>query len=294
PSEGAGRSFPPRAVPRRSRARRCRRPGSRPPFPNRARRRASRRFPRRRPEPPRWTMRGTARRPRRRASWRNPGHRRLRRRARRRPPTAPLRRDSPGRPGRWRRSSAPSAPGKDSSPASCVTSECGSPTAKAAGTGTRTAWSTAMPPTTEPDESVASPAAAESGEDRPGVRRILLVDDHPLVADGLRILVEALEPATTLLWTGTLEEGFDTLASERDIMLVLLDLRLPGYGGYSALDRFRQQYPDMPVAVLSGSTERALILGSLERGARGFIPKTANRDDTARALERVAAGEIYV
>ncbi len=151
-----------------------------------------------------------------------------------------------------------------------------------------------MPPTTEPDESVASPAAAESGEDRPGVRRILLVDDHPLVADGLRILVEALEPATTLLWTGTLEEGFDTLASERDIMLVLLDLRLPGYGGYSALDRFRQQYPDMPVAVLSGSTERALILGSLERGARGFIPKTANRDDTARALERVAAGEIYV
>src|SRR5690606_25087808 len=38
----------------------------------------------------------------------------------------------------------------------------------------------------------------------------------------------------------------------------------------------------------------ALILGSLERGARGFIPKTANRDETARALQRVVGGEIYV
>ncbi len=97
-----------------------------------------------------------------------------------------------------------------------------------------------------------------------------------------------------LLWAGTLEDGLDTLGREPDIELVLLDLRLPGFGGYSALDRFREKQPAMPVVVLSGSTDRALILGSLERGARGFIPKTANRDETARALQRVAGGEIYV
>lgn len=152
-----------------------------------------------------------------------------------------------------------------------------------------------MPPTTEIDHGGAgAPATQAEPEAERKIRRILLVDDHPLVADGLRVLVEALEPATTLLWAGTLEDGFETLGREQGIMLVLLDLRLPGFGGYSALDRFRQQHPDMPVAVLSGSTERALILGSLERGARGFLPKTANRDETARALERVAAGEIYV
>jgi len=131
-------------------------------------------------------------------------------------------------------------------------------------------------------------------EEGRAVRRILLIDDHPLVADGLQVLVEGLEPATTLLWAGTLEEGLETLGREPDVELVLLDLRLPGFGGYSALDRFREKQPAMPVVVLSGSTDRALILGSLERGARGFIPKTANRDETARALRRVAGGEIYV
>jgi len=146
-----------------------------------------------------------------------------------------------------------------------------------------------MPPITSP--------AGDAGDAAEGdrlVRRILLIDDHHLVADGLRVLVEALEPATVLLRAGTLEEGLETLDREPDIALVLLDLRLPGFGGYSALDRFRERQPAMPVVVLSGSTERTLILGSLERGARGFIPKTANRDETARALQRVAAGEIYV
>jgi DNA-binding NarL/FixJ family response regulator len=123
---------------------------------------------------------------------------------------------------------------------------------------------------------------------------MLLIDDHPLVADGLRLLAEALDPPTELLWAGTLEEGFATLEAEPDVRLVLLDLRLPGHAGYSALDRFRQRLPSMPVVVLSGSVERALILGTIERGATGFIPKTSQRDETARALRRVAGGDIYV
>jgi DNA-binding NarL/FixJ family response regulator len=151
-----------------------------------------------------------------------------------------------------------------------------------------------MPPATEARGEADLPGPVPEPEGEREVRRILLVDDHPLVADGLRVLVEGLEPATALLWTGTLQEGFELLDRDPDIALVLLDLRLPGFSGYSALDRFRHERPEMPVAVLSGSTDRALILGSLERGARGFIPKTANRDETARALARVAAGEIYV
>src|SRR5690606_26112459 len=116
-----------------------------------------------------------------------------------------------------------------------------------------------MPPPTDSGRASA-PADLRAGpeEGRP-VRRILLIDDHPLVADGLRVLVEGLEPATMLLWAGTLEEGLETLGREPDVELVLLDLRLPGFGGYSALDRFREKQPAMPVVVLSGSTDRALI-----------------------------------
>jgi len=145
---------------------------------------------------------------------------------------------------------------------------------------------------------ITSPQGAEAFDDTDHeaspVRRILLIDDHPLVADGLQALVEGLEPATTLLWAGTLEDGFGILDNEPEITLVLLDLRLPGFGGYSALERFRERHPAMPVVVLSGSTDRRLILGALDRGAQGFIPKTANRDETARALKRVVGGEIHV
>src|SRR5690606_701524 len=162
----------------------------------------------------------------------------------------------------------------------CATNAYGSPTARTGGTSTPTASSRTMPPTTDP----AGDTAAAAEGDRP-VRRIVLIDDHPLVAAGLQILVAAPEPATVLLWASTLEEGLETVARDPEIALVLLDLRLPGFGGYGALDRFREQQPAMPVVVLSGSTERGLILGSLERGARGFIPKTANRDETARALQ---------
>jgi DNA-binding NarL/FixJ family response regulator len=148
------------------------------------------------------------------------------------------------------------------------------------------------PTTSEADRLAGNPETAGDGE--PPVRRMLLIDDHPLVADGLQALVETLEPAAMLLWAGTLEDGFDILEREPGITLVLLDLKLPGLGGYCALDRFRARRPATPVVVLSGSVDRALILGSLERGARGFIPKTANREETARALQRVAGGEIYV
>lgn len=128
--------------------------------------------------------------------------------------------------------------------------------------------------------------------DRP--RRLLLVDDHPLVAEGVRILVETLAVPVDMLWADTLEAAFETIDRDPDIDLTLLDLRLPGHHGFSALDLHRQRYPELPVAVLSGRTERSLILGALERGAMGFIPKTARRDETAGALERVIAGEIFV
>ena len=146
-----------------------------------------------------------------------------------------------------------------------------------------------MPPTTEPDESVASPAAAESGEDRPGVRRILLVDDHPLVADGLRILVEALEPATTLLWTGTLEEGLDTLASERDIMLVLLDLRLPKIDGLEVLREIKncEGLKRIPVVVLTTSQAEIDASRAYDCHANSYLIKPLDFELFTKLMEEL-------
>ena len=76
--------------------------------------------------------------------------------------------------------------------------------------------------------------------------------------------------------------------------LVLLDLGLPGCRGLDALSRFRREFPKLPLVVLSGDCDRGTILGALDAGAVGFIPKTSKPDVMIAALKVVAAGGTYV
>ncbi|MEZ5727552.1 MAG: response regulator transcription factor [Burkholderiaceae bacterium] len=125
-------------------------------------------------------------------------------------------------------------------------------------------------------------------------RQVLLVDDHPLVLDGMTVLIESMDPDAVVLCARTLEEAFDLAQANPGIDLTLLDLGLPGCTAATALERYRASFPENPVVVLSGVDDPALMLGSLERGAMGFIQKTADRDELAAALRRVIAGEIYI
>ncbi|MCS6986246.1 MAG: response regulator transcription factor [Sphingomonadaceae bacterium] len=124
--------------------------------------------------------------------------------------------------------------------------------------------------------------------------RVLIVDDHPLVRDGLRTILAVAFDSCELFEAATLEEAVGVIRREGDFDLVLLDLNIPGAHGFSGLRTLRREFPTLPVVIVSAATEKGLVDGALAEGASGFIPKSLKRSQLVDAVRHVLAGEIYV
>lgn len=122
---------------------------------------------------------------------------------------------------------------------------------------------------------------------------VLIVDDHPIVAEYLRSATGRAIPDAVVRLAGDLETAFESM-KDTPAQMVLLDLRLPGCGGIESLLRFRKAFPDARVVVITAEDERRVIRGALAAGAAGFIPKTAGPQVLVNALRLVAEGGRYV
>jgi DNA-binding NarL/FixJ family response regulator len=123
--------------------------------------------------------------------------------------------------------------------------------------------------------------------------RILVVDDHPLMAEALGMAMRLLDRATQVDTADTLRVAI-ARASETSFDLCLLDLGLPDCSGLEALEKMRESLPALPVVVVSGSDDASHVLKALDLGAMGYIPKTSPRDVLLGAVRLVASGGIYV
>jgi len=122
---------------------------------------------------------------------------------------------------------------------------------------------------------------------------VLIVDDHPIVAEYLRGAAGRAIPDAVVRLAGDLETAFASM-QENPAQMVLLDLGLPGCGGIESLLRFRRAFPDVRIVVITSEDERRVIRGALAAGAAGFIPKTAGPQVMVNALRLVAEGGRYV
>jgi len=123
--------------------------------------------------------------------------------------------------------------------------------------------------------------------------RILVVDDHPLMAEALGLAMRTLDRTTEVESAGDLRAALER-ATQVSFDLCLLDLALPGCSGLEALERMRESLPALPVVVVSGSDDPASVLAALDLGAMGYIPKTSPREVLLGAVRLVASGGIYV
>lgn len=129
--------------------------------------------------------------------------------------------------------------------------------------------------------------------------KILLVDDHHLIRDGMRPVLERLAAdgsgeAIEVFEAETFEAAVDLATRHDDLDLVLLDLRLPGVTHFEALDGLRERFPALPVVLMSGDDDPDLVRGAIERGALGYIPKSSTSEVLLNAIRLVLSGGTYL
>jgi DNA-binding NarL/FixJ family response regulator len=122
--------------------------------------------------------------------------------------------------------------------------------------------------------------------------KILLVDDHTVVREGVRRLLSAME-GVELCEAATGQEALALFRKERP-ELVLLDLNLEGIGGLELLRRLIIEDEKVRVVVFSMHAEPIYAARALRLGARGYVSKSAGADELVAAVKRVAEGGRYV
>lgn len=120
--------------------------------------------------------------------------------------------------------------------------------------------------------------------------RILIADDHEVVRDGLRLILETEEDFEVV---GEAGEGARAvqLAEELHPDVILMDLRMPGMGGLQAIEKIRAGWPEIAVVILTTYNEDDLMIRGLRAGARGYLLKDTNRQTLFNSLRAAARGE---
>ena len=123
--------------------------------------------------------------------------------------------------------------------------------------------------------------------------KFLLVDDHPLVLDGLRVRLEREEGFCFLGAAGDTESA-KTLIASRDPDVAIVDVNLPGDGGIAITRWAKECYPKVRILLLTGSSDKALAVESLRAGAKGFLFKSSDGVELVEAVRCVARGGTYL
>jgi two-component system NarL family response regulator len=124
--------------------------------------------------------------------------------------------------------------------------------------------------------------------------RLLIVDDHPIVRDGLVAILHEGEPDLEVV--GEAGDGKEAVTAWRSLRptVTIMDLQLPGMTGVEAIQAIRQEDPGALILVLTTFDGDADIQRALEAGARGYLLKSVRRAILIEAVRAVAQGERYL
>jgi DNA-binding NarL/FixJ family response regulator len=123
--------------------------------------------------------------------------------------------------------------------------------------------------------------------------KVLIVDDHTLVRDGIRALLALVADVKVV---GEAANGKEALEKVKKLApdVVLMDLAMPIMGGLEATRRIRKRFPRTKVLALTQYEDREYIVPTIEAGARGFVSKTAAFSELASAIQAVYQGGSFL
>ena len=125
------------------------------------------------------------------------------------------------------------------------------------------------------------------------VIRILIVDDHEMVRDGLAVMLSRQGGFSVV---GEAQNGLEAVEKTRELQpdVVLMDLRMPELNGVDAMRRIRDELPDLKFLVLTTYDTDEYIFDAIEAGAKGYLLKDASREELFRAVRAVHRGESLI
>ena len=124
--------------------------------------------------------------------------------------------------------------------------------------------------------------------------KILVVEDHALVREGLLQTLQATEADTRTQGVADAEAAIKVLEAQADFDLLILDLMLPGLNGMAFLGILRKRFPASPVVIISALDDAETVHRAIKQGAAGFVPKTSTTESMLEALRQVLAGDVYL
>lgn len=123
---------------------------------------------------------------------------------------------------------------------------------------------------------------------------ILIVDDHPLFVEALKLVIQNEFPSANLSEATSIDSARSALEKQGPFDLVLLDLSMPGTRGLDGLIELRTRYPKLPIVVVSALEDARIIHEVMTCGAAGFISKSTRGPDLGHAIQQVMSGAVVL
>lgn len=123
--------------------------------------------------------------------------------------------------------------------------------------------------------------------------KLLIADDHGLFRLGLKASIEQKIANTEVLEAHDAKGAMECMEREKDLQLALLDINIPGNEGLSFIFNAIERYPNLKVCVISGSEDPAIISAVMDKGAKGFIPKSSANEVIFSAIQIIISGGQY-
>jgi DNA-binding NarL/FixJ family response regulator len=124
-------------------------------------------------------------------------------------------------------------------------------------------------------------------------KRVLIVDDHPILRKGLSLLINSEPDLTVVAEAENAQQALEKIAAHKPDMLIV-DISLPGIDGIELIKTVKLNHRDLPALVVSMHDESLFAERALRAGARGYIMKQEALEKVLVAIRRVLAGEIFV
>ncbi|MEP3165799.1 MAG: response regulator, partial [Marinobacter sp.] len=124
--------------------------------------------------------------------------------------------------------------------------------------------------------------------------KALIAGDQPLFRDAMRRVIFSHPNCANVLETSCLDDVLKIIRKNDGLNLLMLDLDMPGVQGMDGLGSLHELAPNLSVIIMSSRVNRYIALQAINRGALGFIAKSASRDQVVDTIRQVLAGQVSI